>query len=121
MECYWPGVNEQTVAEASRRVQAASLELGRGHELRFLGSLLIPADETVFSLFQGTEADVRAIAQEADIPLERVVEWCWLDDGGDDPELEGGASPPPTSGEEKASDEATRIDENDRSRREGSS
>jgi hypothetical protein len=64
------------------------------HELRFLGSLLIPADETVFSLFQGTEADVRAIAQEADIPLERVVEWCWLDNGGDDRELEGGASPP---------------------------
>jgi hypothetical protein len=84
VECYWPGVSEQKATEASRRVRAVSLELGRrGDELRFIGCVLIPGEEAMFCLFAGTEADVRAAAQEADIPLERVVECRWLDGNGD--------------------------------------
>ena len=37
------------------------------------GSILVPSDETVFCLFDGSEADVRAVSQQADMPFERVL------------------------------------------------
>ncbi|HEY8869334.1 MAG TPA: hypothetical protein VIM30_08070 [Candidatus Limnocylindrales bacterium] len=37
------------------------------------------ADETVFCLFEGAEADVRAASEEAGIPFERVLESVRLD------------------------------------------
>ena len=52
VECYWPGGSEEKLALASQRVRRAAYGLRRhGRELRFRGSILVPADETVFWKF----------------------------------------------------------------------
>ena len=80
VECYWPGVSEEKLAVAARRAHAASSDLRRhGRELRFVGSILVPADETVFCLFDGIEADVRTVTEQAGVPFERVLESIRID------------------------------------------
>lgn len=75
VECYWPGVSEEKLVAATQRAQAAAAELGReGHELRFVGSILVLSDETVFCLFDGCEADVLRASEKAGVPFERVLE-----------------------------------------------
>ena len=80
VECYWPGVSEQKLSEAAARAQAAASQLRReGGDVEFLGSILVPADETVFCLFEGREADVTAASEQADMPFERVLESLRID------------------------------------------
>lgn len=75
VECYWPGVSEEKLAAVVAGAQAAARELRQsGRKLRFRGSILVPADETVFCFFDGNEADVRAASKRAGIPFERVIE-----------------------------------------------
>ena len=75
VECYWPAITRDQHAAAAGRARAAAGEArGVGRQLQFLGSILIPADETVFSLFAGCEDDVRAASQRAGLPFERVLE-----------------------------------------------
>jgi hypothetical protein len=80
VECYWPGVSEVKLAAATERVRTAASELRRhGRELRFVGSILVPTDETVFCLFDGLEADVRTVSEQAGVPFERVIESLRID------------------------------------------
>jgi hypothetical protein len=80
VECYWPDVSEQKVAAAASRTWEAAHGLRRqGRELRFLGLIFVPADETVFCLFDGDEADVRAVSEEAGLPFARVLESLRID------------------------------------------
>jgi Protein of unknown function (DUF4242) len=80
VECYWPGINDQVLATAARRIEAAAAQLRRaGADVWFLGSILMPADETVFCLFQGNEPAIRAVSRRASIPVERVIESRWLE------------------------------------------
>lgn len=75
VECYWPGVNAGKLAAAVERAEQAADELrSQGHSLHFLGSILVPADEVVFCLFDGAEADVRAVSEKAGVPFERILE-----------------------------------------------
>jgi uncharacterized protein DUF4242 len=75
VECYWPSVTEQAHAAAAERARLAANETNaRGHHVEFLGSLLVPAEETVFCLFSGSEDDVRAASRHAELPFERIVE-----------------------------------------------
>jgi hypothetical protein len=75
VECYWPGVSEHQLAAATRQAQAAAAQVRQqGRKLRFLGSLLVPAEETVFCLFEGSESDVRAVSAQAGVPAERILE-----------------------------------------------
>ena len=75
VECYWPGIDAKALASAERRVRETSVELGSDPgQAVFLGSVLVPADETVFCFFEGREADVRAACVRAEIPFERVLE-----------------------------------------------
>jgi len=83
VECYWPGVTEQKLAEAVARARAAAGELRRhGRELQFLYSILVPADETVFCFFDGAEEDVRAASLQAGVRFERVLESRRIDGVG---------------------------------------
>jgi hypothetical protein len=83
VECYWPGINAETHAGAASRARAAVSELGReGRHLRFVGSILVPLDETVFCLFDGSEADVRAASERAGVPFERVLESLRIEGAG---------------------------------------
>jgi hypothetical protein len=75
VECYWPAVTEQQHAAAATRARTAVGEArSRGREVEFLGSILIPVEETVFCLFTGSEDDVRAASTRAGLPFERVLE-----------------------------------------------
>lgn len=87
VESYRPGVSVEKLTAAAGRAQHATNEVrAEGSELRFLGSMLIPADETVFWFFTGDEADVRAVSDRASLPCERVMETVWLPN----PDQEGG-------------------------------
>jgi hypothetical protein len=80
VECYWPGVGEAQLADAVERAQGAASELRiAGANVSLFGSILMPGDETVFLLFQGTEDDIRATALRAGIAFERIVESHWRD------------------------------------------
>ena len=75
VESYWPGVDQEKLTATLRRLRSATSALrGGGGDVTFLGSILVPADETVFSLFEGFEADVRAASQRAGVPFDRVLE-----------------------------------------------
>jgi hypothetical protein len=75
-ERYLPLGREHLAAADAARARAASEELAReGAEIRYLGSALVPADETCFSLFEAaSDTDVMRLAQRASIDYERVVE-----------------------------------------------
>ena len=80
IECYWPGVNEtQIVALADRTNSAASQLATRRKPVNLVESIVVPADETVFWLFEGPEEDIRAVAVEAGLTFERVLEWRRVD------------------------------------------
>ena len=82
VECYWPGVSAEKLAAAVERAEQAADELrSQGRSLRFLGSILVPADEIVFCLFDGEETDVRTVSQKAGLPFERILESLRI--GGD--------------------------------------
>jgi hypothetical protein len=80
VECYWPGVSEtQIVALAARTHAAASQLPARREPVDLVESIVVPADETVFWLFEGREDDIRAVALEAGLTFERILEWRRVD------------------------------------------
>jgi hypothetical protein len=73
VESYWPGVD-------GKRIPAAAQSLRKqGGNAYFVSSIFVPADETVFWLFRGLEADVRAAIERAGVPFERVLESLHVD------------------------------------------
>ncbi|MGH2727911.1 MAG: nickel-binding protein [Actinomycetota bacterium] len=79
VECYWPGVSVEKLARIGGRARAVASTLGT--DVVFLGSILVPDDETVFCLFEGREDDVRAVTLRAGFPFERIVESLRIDPG----------------------------------------
>jgi hypothetical protein len=80
LECYWPGVSEQTLVAAVERVQAAIEQRQRDrHMPRFLGSILVPADETVFCLFEGEQDEIEAVSTASDLPFARILSSRWIE------------------------------------------
>ena len=78
-ECYWPGVTQAALADALDRAEAASRELRRGGcDVTVQGAILLATDETVFCLFDGREADIRAASELAGVPFDRILRTHWL-------------------------------------------
>ena len=69
VECFWPGVQDRDLAELDARITAAA-----GTGVRYQGSILMRVDEVVLCLFTGSEAAIRAVAEQASIPFERILE-----------------------------------------------
>jgi hypothetical protein len=79
-KCYWPGVTESELEHAAVAAghQAARF-CGEGKPIRFLGSLLFPADDLVLCIFETPERDlVSDTTARAHIPSERLMETVWL-------------------------------------------
>ena len=73
-ECFWTGVTEQDVRLLDERIRSAVLDMASaGKPLRYSGSLLMPTDEVVLCLFDGSEDLVRLAAQQAGVPFDRIV------------------------------------------------
>ncbi len=80
VEWYWPGVSAEKLAASTKRVRDSASALRRqGGNVTFLSSILVPADESVFCLFDGVEADVRAASEQAGVPFERILESLRID------------------------------------------
>jgi hypothetical protein len=80
VECYWPGVTEQQLGVSVGQALSAAERLRQhGRDVRLVSSILIPADETVFWLFDGDEADVKAATEQAGVGVERILESVRID------------------------------------------
>ena len=67
-ECFWPDVSEADLEALDRRVaEAAELDV------RYLGSILLREDEVVLCQFDGPADSVRAVAERAQVPFERIL------------------------------------------------
>jgi hypothetical protein len=75
VECFWPGVSESAVAEATNRIDAASAELtGSGLVARRTVATYVPAEETVIWLFEADgEESLRTLARQAGVRFDRVL------------------------------------------------
>jgi hypothetical protein len=79
-KCYWPGVD---ASELQHAAAAAAHEAARlcaeGKPIRYLGSLLFPADDLVLCIFETPERElVSDTTARAHIPCERLMETVWL-------------------------------------------
>jgi hypothetical protein len=73
-ECFWPGVAEADLCDLDERITTATAELAlTGATARYLGSILMRDDEVVLCLFEGSEAEVRTVAEQAGVPFERIL------------------------------------------------
>jgi hypothetical protein len=74
-ECFWPGVDDAALRALDERASSAAASTTRGGTpVRYLGSLLMRADEVVLCLFEGSEDAVRHAAEQAEVPFERILE-----------------------------------------------
>jgi hypothetical protein len=69
-ECFWPGVTPADLLALDERVRRAA---GAG-SARYLGSMLMYEDEVVLCQFEGSAEAVRALAERAEVPFERMLE-----------------------------------------------
>ena len=76
VERYWPGVTSELFLEALDRGQSVMDQMrAEGTPVRPIVSILIPAEEVVFSLYEGPSAAVvRQIDDRAGIPVSRIVD-----------------------------------------------
>ena len=72
-ECFWPDVNAADLEALDRRVEQATTELAPTR-VRYLGSILLREDEVVLCEFDGTADTVRAVAERAQVPFERILQ-----------------------------------------------
>jgi len=80
-ECFWPDMSEAKVQAAGTRAGHAARAASRdGDAVRYLGAILIPADEVAFCLFEASSAKlVQKISERAQIPFERILATVRLD------------------------------------------
>lgn len=72
VECYWPGVDEQELTNVVERLMTTPRD---EESVAWITSILVLEDEIVLCVAQGPSADaLRASAQRAGLPVERVVQ-----------------------------------------------
>ena len=75
VERYWPGIDEPGARAAVASLEATARTMSaEGTVVEHIGSILMPADQVVFSLIAGVdEATVRALNARADAPVDRIA------------------------------------------------
>jgi hypothetical protein len=81
VECYSPGIERASAAEAGRRARAAVAVLRRpDRPIEYLGALLVAGDEVVFHAFRATDPKlVDQVSRQAGLLFERIVESVTID------------------------------------------
>jgi hypothetical protein len=74
VERYWPDVDLATLQEALPRLEAAARAMrAEGTRVEHVGSILMPADQVVFSLIAADdESLVRELNTRAALPTDRI-------------------------------------------------
>jgi hypothetical protein len=75
VERYWPGIDEPGARAVVASLESAARTMSaEGSPIEHVGSILMPADQVVFSLITAVdEAAVRALNARADVPLDRIA------------------------------------------------
>ena len=75
-ERYRAGTSQAAARRDTDAVRRAAIELsGEGRTVSLIGSLLVPSDDTVFSLFSAASSDdVAAVGDRIDQPFDRISE-----------------------------------------------
>ena len=75
VERYWPDVDLAQLRAALPRLEAAAAAMvSEGTPVGHLGSILMPADQVVFTLIvAGDESAVRQLNERADLPADRIA------------------------------------------------
>jgi hypothetical protein len=75
VERYWPDVDLAQLQAAMPRLDAAlGAMAAAGQKVTYLGSILMPADQVVFSLFAADdESAVRELNERAALPADRIA------------------------------------------------
>jgi hypothetical protein len=75
VERYWPGVDEALLRAALPRLEAAARAMtSEGRHVDHLGSLLVPADQVVFSVIRASsEAIAREVNDRAQLRVDRIA------------------------------------------------
>jgi hypothetical protein len=76
VERYWPGVTSELLLEALNRGRRVMEQMNaEGTPVSDVSTILIPAEEVVFSVYEGPSADaVRLLNERAGFPVSRIVE-----------------------------------------------
>ena len=73
VERYWPGVTLLDLEHAAMRTKAAGGPGAGVSSVRYLGSVLIPDEETVFSFFDGPDlASVEEANRQGEFRFDRI-------------------------------------------------
>jgi hypothetical protein len=75
VERYWPGVDEEVLRAALPRLEISARAMtAEGHEVRHVGSFLMPADQVVISVISAeSETIVREVNERAAMPVDRIA------------------------------------------------
>jgi hypothetical protein len=75
VERYWPDVDLETLRDALPRLEAAASAMtAEGNRVEHVGSILMPADQVVFSLITADdESLVRELNARAELPAHRIA------------------------------------------------
>lgn len=75
-ERYRAGSSQAAARRESADAQRAATELSlEGRPVTLIGSLLVPSDETIFSLFSAdSRDDVVTVGERTDLPYDRISE-----------------------------------------------
>jgi Protein of unknown function (DUF4242) len=75
VERYWPGVDEEVLRAALPRLELSARAMtAEGHEVRHVGSFLMPVDQVVISVISAeSETIVREVNERAAMPVDRIA------------------------------------------------
>jgi hypothetical protein len=94
VERYWPGIDLAQLRDALPRLESAARAMtAAGSQVEHVGSILMPADQVVFSLIAAAdESVVRQLNERVELPADRIAEAIALLEPGS---VSGATSGPP--------------------------
>jgi hypothetical protein len=75
VEHYWPGITTEAFRATAERVRAAARAMARGGApIRYLHSIMVPADEAAFCVFDAASMElIERLYARAGIRFDRIV------------------------------------------------
>ena len=75
VERYWPGIDEPRLRAVLPNLERAARDMrDEGQAVEHVGSILMPADQVVFTLIDASsEAVVREVNERADLRIDRIA------------------------------------------------